>query len=160
MDEHEYVAHMGRMTCTVYPITTVSYQLTTALMQCKYRCYLHTLLKFFSVLPKQLELKNTIWTCSSLFFVSSIVFKKNTIHFNVPFILKSRTLWQFVETHSFVVSLFYLKKVRKNATRWWLVYCDKQPQHGEGITGAGGRRKRRRRMRNEVADRWGRQGEK
>lgn len=32
----------------------------------------------------------------------------------------------------------YLKKVRRKATRWWWVYCDRQPQHEGGITGTAG----------------------
>lgn len=43
--------------------------------------------------------------------------------------------------------LVYLKKVRRKVTRWWWVYCDRQPQQEEGITGTA-----RGRRRNKVED--------
>lgn len=47
----------------------------------------------------------------------------------------------------------YLKNVRRKATRWWWVYCDRQPQHEGGITGATrGRRRRSWRTRREVGE--------
>lgn len=40
--------------------------------------------------------------------------------------------------------------MRRKTTRWWWVYCDRQPQHEGGITGVARGRKRRFRMRKEV----------
>lgn len=51
--------------------------------------------------------------------------------------------------------LVYLKKVRRKVTRWWWVYCDRQPQQEEGITGTARGRRRRWRTRNKVEDVFG-----